>query len=474
MTKASFASLIILLFLFSGCLLANQITIKSAELSGDNITVELHSSNKVNADIKLSQDNSVSCQKSVVLEQGTNTIEMKCNLTGEKVRVEVTAEGLVISKEITLELEEVSNTNEKVLSLAGKNIEAEFLEAFERNFNRTQECNAEKYIDRLNQAMDKMSEIYTPGFTPPMDDDLTQEQMDLLDEEIKKTKNCSLHVKKEIDEQGNDEYLVNYSLVAEGDCGYFSQGITATEDMLIIQVDLKDNSTEIIKGEMSSPYYSEATQRKQIEVYDLIGECFKPMMLGVSSVLVSPSNSNVTNLDLEIIEMPNYEPVYKEIHITDLYKYKQGGTLDIGELTVLNSDFQRVINIGPDDLIRIKKEDLSFYRVIVINPEDLTRIQLGDYVLGDLEVYRIISIDEDDLIKIKKEDYTIENLKLYGLIFINPEDLTVINGEQTINLDIQKIIPLNTTELKIKKLETDYVLDNIQIYKIINLDLNSP
>jgi hypothetical protein len=272
---------ILLLFafiLFSGCLVSPRVTIKEVKSLGDEALIEVHSNKAVNAALQLVDEKGILlCNENVSLRQGNNSIKIKCSLLQPKVFVKVLVEDLTFSKEVKVQIDE-SNLNAMVLSLAEGTPEGELLEVYRRNLSKD-DCTAELYVERMKKYIEKAKENAPYPYTS-LDFDLNREQMNLLQEQIDKTKACDLRVEKEIFNKGNNVFTVNYSFVMEGNCSVSIFSPRTEKDAIIIQVDLKDNSTEVIKGKISSSQLEAV--KIQFEAFDLLGGCMKAMVLGVN------------------------------------------------------------------------------------------------------------------------------------------------------------------------------------------------
>jgi hypothetical protein len=306
MKKIFFVSLFALL-LFSGCLIQPQVSVKSVKDSGENILVELHSNKQLNADVKLKdQSENVLCQENVVLNQGNTVFGMKCNLTDSVVVVEVLAEGVVFSDSVEVELDE-SNVKGKVLELTETTIEGELLAVFESNLASADQCSAQMLVDNMNKYYDYIVSVdpNNAGYLPDLGlDNLTHAQMQELQENIDNVKSCKLRVVKKINSLGDSKYSVNYSMVSENCESALGYGAPKTErDAVIIEVNLKNDSTEVTKGSMSNSYTAPEQQRQQIQAYRLLGPCMKQMLLGTYISVILPPKEPAEPGDTEVIKI---------------------------------------------------------------------------------------------------------------------------------------------------------------------------
>lgn len=283
MKKFVFVSLILAIIL-SGCLLQPQIVIKSASVSDNTVLINLHSNKAGSAEIEVfTVGNTLLCSNKSDLKQGNNSVEFPCELTESKVIVKATIEGAVFSKELNVEFDE-SDAEARVISLAQTTLEGEALEMYARNFAKADECNAEFFVDGMKNFYERAMQYDDYGIYDDMNFDLNTSQMQVLDEQINLLKPCKLSMEKKITDLGNSVYSVSYSMVVGGDCSQtlYASSMASQEEIVVIEVDLKDDSVEVTKGAIDSSGVSQEEIKAQLEAYNLLGGCMKFMMLGVN------------------------------------------------------------------------------------------------------------------------------------------------------------------------------------------------
>jgi len=283
MKKFLFVSLILVIIL-SGCLLQPQVVIKSASVSGNTVLIDLHSNKAGLAEIEVfNVQNALLCSNKIDLKQGNNSIELTCSLTESKVIVKATLEGAVFSKELNVEFDE-SDAEARIISLAQTTLEGEALEMYVKNFAKADECNAELYVENMKKFYEKAMQYDDYGVYADLNFDVNESQMQSLDEQINLLKPCKLSMEKKITDLGNSMYSVSYSMVVGGDCSAapYASSMASQEDIVVIEVDLKDNSVKVTKGAIESSGGSQEEIKAQLDAYSLLGGCMKLMMLGVS------------------------------------------------------------------------------------------------------------------------------------------------------------------------------------------------
>ncbi len=318
--KKLFFVLISLIILFSGCLLQPQVQIKTLTSEGDAVVVGLSTNKPVSAEIKILNDaGTILCSDKFNLKNGNQTVKLTCELTESEVTVSVFAEGTSFARKMNVEFGE-GGLNQEILALAKTTFEGELIELYKTNLENSSECTAEKLVERTKKNLEQAAVNYPESFD--YDFDLTQEELDVLDKQIKDIDRCDLYIERNISELNNNKYSVNYSLNVEGDCSSVQSGISfQEEEILIIEVDLADNSTEVTKGAMSNTSTSsgQEMQQQMIASFKLMGDCFKAMMLGVNplnpeSFTTSQDVCSSTEGNLEIVSF-SIEPTYIVLQI---------------------------------------------------------------------------------------------------------------------------------------------------------------
>ena len=293
MKKTVFLSLI-LLIVFSGCLLQPQITIKSALVEGDLIKVNLNSNKQVNVEVQLSDESDlILCSKEVSLTQGSNDVALECSSSTSNIKVTVFVDGAVFSQKLELEFGE-GDVESRVIFLAETNtIEGEALKVIEKGMAKQNTCNAQMYIQNFKKYYQISSE-YSGASSFDLDeifDNMTSEQLNNLDEQINTTKTCNMVVEKKVTDFGSGKYTVSYSWVGKGDCYYAgsvggqTRQFEDQKDILVVEVNLKDNSAKATSGLMTTTGLTDEEQaRAMIKAFDALGGCIKALMLGVSPI----------------------------------------------------------------------------------------------------------------------------------------------------------------------------------------------
>ncbi|MBU2099915.1 hypothetical protein KKG83_02375 [Candidatus Micrarchaeota archaeon] len=238
MKKIVFVCLILIVF-FSGCLLFPEIKIRSAEVSGEKILIQIKSNKWVEAEIKVEdRAGNLFCEKTVNLNPDDNLIEISCDLTEERIQIEVFAEDNNFSRKFTVELitddlkenqneqnEQEKEEEEKVeeynkeeaakiaLILTEKTLEGQFMKVYEENFAKSSECTAIKYIENKNKVIKEFPELESEvGFN------LNETQIIELEKQIAETEKCICSVKKEIIEKEKNQFSIKYLLDCKGEC----------------------------------------------------------------------------------------------------------------------------------------------------------------------------------------------------------------------------------------------------------------
>lgn len=294
---------LLLAVIFSGCLLQPQIIIKSAVVEDDFITVKLHSNKQVNVEVQLSgQSDEILCSKNATLNQGNTDVILECSASDSIIKVTVFADGAVFSGEVELSFDE-GNLEERVIFLAEtKTIEGEALKIIESNLAKQNSCNAQMYLTNMRKYYE-VAGAYSGASSFDIDemfDNITSEQMSVLDEQINATKTCTMEIGKKVADLGSGKYHVSFSWVGKGECyyadsGYGSRQFEGQKDVIVIEVNLKNNSAKAITGGMTDSHTNKEQAREMIKAFDLIGGCFKAMMLGVNPMagIYQPPPSNM-------------------------------------------------------------------------------------------------------------------------------------------------------------------------------------
>ncbi len=161
------------------------------------------------------------------------------------------------------------------------------------------------------------------------DFNLNKTQLNALQMQINKTKNCVVDFQKEISDKGNGLFEVKYSIVPSGDCSYAggnsgSGSITAQKDTVVFEVNLKNNSVKATKGgfdEVKTKDQKEILDL-QFKLFELMDGCMKAFLLGVNPVnQINEINSFkedfcITSADSPIeITYFEPEPKYLILHV---------------------------------------------------------------------------------------------------------------------------------------------------------------
>jgi len=288
MNKTVFVSLIFLI-IFSGCLLQPQITIKSAVLNGDFIKVNLHSNKQINAEIQLSDESDlILCSQNTVLNSGNNEVQLKCFSSDSNIKVTVFADGTVFSNDLELEFDETDIESKVIFLAETKTFEGEALKVIENGTAKQNQCNALDYVAGM-KAYFGFASVYSDSSSQDFIntlDNLTSEQLQLLDEQLTQTKNCNMFIEKELTDFGDGKYSVSYSWVGKGDCFYAGQTrrFEYQKNVVVIEVNLKNNSAKTTSGGITDSYTDEEQARKMIKGFEVLGGCFKALMLGIDPI----------------------------------------------------------------------------------------------------------------------------------------------------------------------------------------------
>ncbi|MBU2099894.1 hypothetical protein KKG83_04190 [Candidatus Micrarchaeota archaeon] len=424
------------LFLFSGCLIQPQVTVKSVKDSGETILVELHSNKQLNASVKLKdQSGNVLCQENVALNQGNTSFGMQCILTDSVVVVEVVAEGAVFSDSVEIEFDG-SNVEGKVLSLAEETIEGETLGVFSSNLALSNQCNAQLFVNNMKKYYAYVVSVNpdATNYYPELGlDNLTSEQMQELQDNIDTLKPCKIAVEKEINRLGNSKYSVSYSLISENCESTLGYGTPTTErDAVIIEVDVKNNLTEVTKGSMASSYNNEEQLRQQIQAYKFLGPCMKYMLLGAYvSVIEEPYQlpeekaCNYLSGDIKIDSFA-VEKGYVILHLTNISKEDIQFTGFTGSPVELSCDVCPLTLEPLDFTILNLHGDFSEY-------EEINEELIISYTLNDLEHSQIA--DCQGIVGNFMEE--IEKIKTdTELIVITEDELNKIPTDNNISIDV--------------------------------------
>ncbi len=275
--KKVFVVCLALTLFFSGCLLFPEIKIISAKVSGENILIELKSNKWVKAEVKVEdRSGNLFCEKTVDLNPSINLIEIPCDLTEKRIKIEVFAEDKNFSRKFTLKDETEENQNEQnkqeeeieeekekeynteeaaeiALMLAEKTIEGKFMAVYEKNFAKSSECNAIKYIENKNKIIKEFPELESSlGFN------LNETQMIELEEQIAETEKCVCSAKKEIIEKEKNQFIIEYFLGCEGFCGetYF-EPFTEKQEVTSTNNYFEGDRITNLEGNNGAKYYIE-------------------------------------------------------------------------------------------------------------------------------------------------------------------------------------------------------------------------
>jgi len=295
MKKIIFLAVILLVF-FSGCLTLPVIKVKELNYSQGKFFIKINSNKEVKADIKLSDGTGVSCSKDFKLKQGDNLVEMQCDLSGSKFKVEVTAEEQVFSKQF--ETNSNDNLNEPngylntplptQTSLIERTIEGRLMKVYEKNLLKSDECTAEKFFEKKDELMEKYPERFNSLNA------LNQEKTEMVEQEINKTKDCDYSIEKETIDEGNNKFTIKYSLTSGGNCEEVYVKPKTEADFIIIEVDLANNSVKVVKGplEDGKEIASESQEFQKeydfiIDYYGILSECFKAWQMGVAQKILA-------------------------------------------------------------------------------------------------------------------------------------------------------------------------------------------
>jgi len=276
MKKIVFVCLILIVF-FSGCLLFPEIKIRSAEVSGENILIQIKSNKWVEAEVKVEdRAGNLFCEKTVNLDPDDNLIEIECDLTKERIKIEVFAEDNNFSRKFTVKLntddleEDQNKQNEQeeeekeeeynkeeaakiALILAEKTLEGQFMKVYEENFAKSSECTAIKYIENKNKVIKEFPELESEvGFN------LNETQMIELEKQIAETEKCICSVKKEIIEKEKNQFTVEYFLGCKGFCEktYF-EPFTEKQEVTSTNNYSEGDRITNLEGNDGSKYYIE-------------------------------------------------------------------------------------------------------------------------------------------------------------------------------------------------------------------------
>jgi len=420
MKKTAFVSLILLL-IFSGCLLQPQVSIKSAVIKDKFIEVELQSNKQVNAEVQLADEqDTVLCSKNFSLNQGNNNVLLECVASGSAVTITVFAEGAVFSEEIELKFAG-SNLEEKVLSLAEtKTIEGETLAMFQRNFAKSGECNAELFVESMKKVFDYGKTIDPSSSSFEYDLDLDKESMAVLQAMIDETKSCNINLESKVKDKGNNKFTISYSIILSGDCLMSFSGATSVssqKDVVVIEVDLSDDSVQVTQGGMTSSYYTEEMQKQQLKLYDLFGGCLKASLLGANPMTlvntintVAPPQSacsiSAGHLDITYFQV---QPDYLLINIknnsddsieltgfagspTPVNCINCPNTLPSGSITMFNLEGEFSGNVSEEIMIYYTLNDFDFSQLATCNGRASIEIQIEEdlHKIGEQEAIEII------------------------------------------------------------------------------------
>ncbi len=270
----------LILVLVSGCLIQPNFTIKEISSENDMAVIQLHSNKPTTVSFQvLNEDGIELCSADAGVNSGNNEINFPCVLSDSKVTVVVVSEGVTFSKELTVQFGSGS-VNDRVIALAKTTLEGEVSEMLSLNLKKSSQCNAEKFVEKMQELMDYSQQNYPDSYSDSFDLDLTPEEMETLQEKIDETNKCNLRLEKKITNISGQTYLVSYSLLTSGECS--SMG-PAQDDVIVIEVDLQTNSTNVTKGKISSS----ASNQQMIKSYEIFGECTKAILMGVSSALIN-------------------------------------------------------------------------------------------------------------------------------------------------------------------------------------------
>ncbi len=279
-----FFLLLVLVVVFFGCLLQPQILIKSASVEGDSTLIELHSNKQVDVKVQLSSaDDEILCDDDFSLIQGANKIKLNCVSFGSTAVITVFAGETVFSDEIQVEFNESSLDN-KIFSLAeSKTPVGKMLKVIDDSLLKQNECNARIYINNLKDFYE-LSSLSSDSLD--VLDSLDSQQISYLEKQISNIESCSLVLKREISNSGSKKFLVSYSIKALGECFY--QGYSSSrefedqDDIAVIEVNLNNNSAQLISGQLTSTHASKEEIQEMTEAFEAVGACFKALMMGVS------------------------------------------------------------------------------------------------------------------------------------------------------------------------------------------------